>query len=99
MALALCVNPPSMTAAQYDDVMSALEDAGAGSPPGRLYHACFGSGDQLRMVDIWESRESLDAFIETLLRLPGEWEGLDVGEPEILDLHREVVGLPAAVAV
>jgi hypothetical protein len=51
------------------------------------------------MVDIWESRESLDAFIDTLLRLPGEWEGLDVGVPEILDLHSEVVGLPAAVAV
>lgn len=48
---------------------------------------------------IWESRESLDAFIETLLRLPGEWEGLDVGVPEVLDLHREVVGLPAAIAV
>lgn len=72
MALALLVNPPSMTAAQYDDVMQALEEAGAGTPPGRLYHACFGSGDRLRIVDVWESPESLDAFLETLLRLPGE---------------------------
>lgn len=99
MALALLVNPPSMTAAQYDDVMQALEEAGAGTPPGRLYHACFGGGDRLRIVDVWESPESLDAFLETLLRLPGEWEGLDPGVPEILDLHSEVVGLPVAVAV
>ncbi|MDR0359204.1 MAG: hypothetical protein LBJ87_07055 [bacterium] len=99
MAVALLVNPPSMTAAQYDRVMLALEAAGAGTPPGRLYHACFGSGDQLRMVDVWESRESLDAFVGTLLRLPGEWEGLDPGVPEILDLHNEVVGLPVAFAV
>jgi hypothetical protein len=99
MALAFLVNPPSMTAAQYDDVMRALDAAGAGTPPGRLYHACFGTGDRLRMVDIWDSRESLDAFIDTLLRLPGEWEGLDPGVPEIVELHEERVGLPVAVAV
>ena len=87
-----------MTASQYDDVMRALEAAGAGDPPGRLYHACFGSGDQFRIVDIWESPESLDAFIQTLLRLPGQWEGLDPGEPEAAELHNAIVGrTPVAV--
>jgi hypothetical protein len=98
MAFAFLINPSSMTASQYDEIMRALDTAGAGAPPGRLYHACFGSGDQLRMIDIWESREALDAFIGTLLRLPGEWEGLDPGEPEVVALHNVVVrGVPAAV--
>jgi hypothetical protein len=98
MAFAFLVNPPSMTASQYDDIMHALEAAGAGDPPGRLYHACIGSGDQLRIFDIWESREALDAFIDTLLRLPGEWEGVDPGEPEIVSLHNVAVArTPVAV--
>jgi hypothetical protein len=92
MAFAFLVNPPSMTAAQYDDIMRALDAAGAGAPPGRLYHACVGSDDQLRIIDIWESQEALDAFVETLLRLPGEWEGLDPGELETVELHNMVEG-------
>lgn len=98
MAFAFLVNPVSMTASQYDDVMRALEAVAADSPRGRLYHACFGSGDRLRIIDIWESQESLDAFIQTLLRLPGQWEGLDPGEPEAAELHNVIVGrTPAAV--
>jgi hypothetical protein len=97
MALALLVSPPSMTASQYDDVMHALKAAGAGAPPGRLYHACFGSCDQLRMIDVWESEEALYAFIERLLRLPGEWEGIDPGELETAELHNMVVGRGAVV--
>jgi hypothetical protein len=98
MAFAFLVNPPSMTASQYDDVMRALDAAGAGDPPGRLYHACFGSGDHLRMLDVWESREALDAFVQTLLGLPGEWEGIDPGELEAAELHNMVFGrTPVAV--
>jgi hypothetical protein len=92
MAFAFLVNPPSMTAAQYDEIMLALEAAGSGAPPGRLYHACVGSGDQLRIVDIWESREALDEFVLKLLRLPGEWEGLDPGNLEVAELHNVVEG-------
>ena len=98
MAFAFLVNPPSMTASQYDDVMRALDAAGAGDPPGRLYHACFGSGDQLRILDVWESREALDSFVRTLLDLPGEWEGIDPGELEAAELHNMVLGrTPVAV--
>ena len=92
MAFAFLIEPPSMTAAQYDEIMHGLDAAGAGSPAGRLFHACLGSGDQLRILDIWESRESLDEFVESLLRLPGEWEGLDPGEPETVALHNVIVG-------
>lgn len=98
MAFALFIEPPSMTAAQYDDIMRGLDAAGAGAPAGRLYHACFGTGDQLRILDVWESQESLDAFVGTLLSLPGDWEGLDPGEPELAALYRVAVA-PAAAAV
>ena len=67
MAIALVFTPASMTAAHYDDVIKRLEAAGAGAPPGRLYHVCFGSGDRLRVVDVWESQETFDAFGRTLM--------------------------------
>lgn len=96
MAFAFLIEPPSMTAAQYDEIMRGLDAAGAGSPPGRLFHACYGTGDQLRILDIWESREALDGFVDTLLRLPGEWDGLEPGEPETVALHN-VIAPRAAV--
>lgn len=97
MAFALLISPPSMRTSQYDEIMRALDRAGAGEPPGRLCHTCFGSGDRLRILDVWESREALDAFLGTLLRLPGDWgEGLDPGELEITALHNLTGSRPAA---
>jgi hypothetical protein len=53
MAISIYVNPASLTAAQYDDISGRLDAAGAGKPAGRLYHACFGSGDKLQVFEIW----------------------------------------------
>jgi hypothetical protein len=90
MALAIIFRPVSMTAAQYDDVIRRLELAGAGSPPGRTYHACFGSGQKLAVFDVWESQEAFDAFGRTLMPILGE-VGVDPGLPEVAPLHDEIV--------
>ena len=62
MAIAVVFTPPSMSAKQYDEIIRKLERAGAGKPKGRRQHVCYGSGDQLRVFDIWESPESVEAF-------------------------------------
>ena len=67
MAISIYVNPASLTAAQYDDIGGRLDAAGAGKPAGRLYHACFGSGDKLQVFEIWESQQASDKFRETLM--------------------------------
>ena len=66
MAISVYINPVSATAAQYDEIIRRLDAAGAGKPAGRLYHACFGSGDKLQVFDIWESQQAFDKFGETM---------------------------------
>ncbi|HYU24010.1 MAG TPA: hypothetical protein VEO74_02320 [Thermoanaerobaculia bacterium] len=80
-----------MTAEQYDECMKRLNAAGAGAPAGRLYHACYGSGDRLRVFDVWESKESFDNFGPTLMPILQEI-GIDAGVPEIVEVRNIVRG-------
>ena len=86
MAIGIYFNPASMNAAQYDDVIKRLDAAGGGRPAGRLYHACFGSGDKLQVFDIWESQDAFDAFGGTLMPILAE-VGLDPGQPMVEPVH------------
>jgi hypothetical protein len=91
MAISIYVNPTSMTAAQYDDIIGRLDAAGAGKPAGRLYHACFGSGDKLQVFDIWESQQAFDKFGETLMPILQEM-GLDPLQPMVEPVHNLIQG-------
>jgi hypothetical protein len=91
MALGIYFNPASMNAAQYDDIISRLDAAGAGTTPGRLHHICFGSGDKLQVFDIWESQQAFDAFGETLMPVLDQ-VGLDSGQPTIEPVHNVIPG-------
>ena len=67
MAIGILFAATSMTAQQYDDCIRKLEQANAGNPPGRVYHACFGAGDKLQVFDVWESQAAFDQFGQTLM--------------------------------
>ena len=58
---------PDVTTAQYDETISRLEKSGDWLPEGLAYHVAFKSGDQLRVSEIWDSREQFDAFGERLM--------------------------------
>jgi hypothetical protein len=75
------------TTEQYDDVRRRLEEAGRFPPEGMDYHVCFLSDDgNLRVSEVWDSREQLDAFGEHLRPALAE-VGIDPGTPEILEIH------------
>jgi hypothetical protein len=78
--------PKGMTAREYDLIISKLEEAGAGSPKGRLYHVCFGSSNDLRIVDVWDTPENFDEFGKTLMPILQE-VGVDPGQPEVQVVH------------
>jgi hypothetical protein len=86
MAIAIYFNPTSFSAAQYDEVDRALEEAGARTPAARSVHVSFGEGDSLQVFDVWESREDFDKFGETLMPILAE-KGIDVGEPMVAPVH------------
>lgn len=97
MAVVLRFAPQGMTAAKYEECVRRLEQAGAGSPAGRLYHVCFGDTDNLRVSDIWDSVESFERFGETLRPILQEI-GIDPGEPEIIQVHNIIEGTKARTA-
>ena len=55
-------------------------------PDGMDYRVCFGADDKMRVSEIWDSREKLDAFGERLMPILADI-GLDPGEPEVLEVH------------
>jgi len=78
----------SLTKEKYDETNRLLEEAGVEFPPEGLdYHVCFGDDGDLKVSEIWDSREQLDAFGERLMPIL-EQAGVDIsGSPEIFEVH------------
>lgn len=95
MALAFYFSPtPRMTAQQYDECVKRLEKAGAGHPPGRVYHACFGTNDSVQVFDVWTSQAEFDKFGQTLMPILQQL-GANPGQPSVMNVHNVIVP-PAA---
>lgn len=56
----------NVTKQQYDSVRSALEDSGEWPPRGCRLHVRFGDEQDIRVSEVWESQEQLDACGEKL---------------------------------
>jgi hypothetical protein len=78
--------PSNLTAAKYDVSVRRLEESGAFPPDGLDYHVCFGTGDDLRVSEIWDSEEQWKAFGERLMPLLEEI-GIDPGQPDVFPIH------------
>ena len=89
MSVLIRFTPASLTAAQYDESIGKLEAAGDFPPDGLDYHVCFGTDGNLRVSEIWDSQEKLEAFGERLMPVLAE-VGIEAGEPELLEIHNIV---------
>lgn len=89
MSILIRFSPASLTVAQYDESVRKLEEAGVFPPDGLEYHVCFGTDGNLRVSEIWDSQEQLDAFGERLMPVLSE-VGIDPGEPELMEVHNIV---------
>ena len=97
MALAFYFSPtPVMTAQQYDECIKRLQKAGASHPPGRVYHACFGTNESLAVFDVWTSQAAFEKFGQTLMPILNQL-GVDPGQPRVMEVHNVIVP-PAARA-
>jgi hypothetical protein len=99
MAVLIRFAPSGLTSEQDNAVGQKLEQGGHWPPEGLLAHVCFGSSGNLRVSEVWESREQLDEFAKTLMPLLQE-ENVDLsGDPEILEVEgyfmREASSEPA----
>jgi hypothetical protein len=91
MSIVARFNPTNLTAEKYGEANRRLEEAGLWPhPDGLEYHVCFGSGGNLRVSEIWDSREQMDAFGERLMPILAD-VGIEFsGTPEIFEVHNIV---------
>jgi hypothetical protein len=91
VALTILFTPKNFSVGKYEEVLRRLSVAGMGAPSGRLYHTCFGPKDQLRVVDVWASKEQFEAFGAVLMPIMAA-VGVDPGSPDIQPQHNSIVG-------
>ena len=89
MSITVTFPPSNMSTKQYDEVLRRLEAAGAGAPPGREYHTCYGAHDNLSVVDVWTSLAEFEAFGSTLMPILAEL-GIEVAEPQISETYNVI---------
>ena len=99
MALAFYFAPKTpMSTSQYDECIKRLQKAGAGHPPGRVYHACFGTPDSLAVFDVWTSQAAFEAFGKILMPIMQQIGG-DPGQPSVMAVHNVIMPPPPKLAV
>jgi hypothetical protein len=79
----------SVTREQYDEVTRRLEESGDWPADGLDYHVFFGSEGDMRVSEVWDSREQFEAFGERLMPILKDI-GIDVPEPEVFEAHKIV---------
>jgi hypothetical protein len=90
MSIVVRFSPTNLTSEMYDESLRRLEETGGFPPDGLEYHICFGPEGNMRVSEIWDSREQLAAFGERLMPLLTEIGIEFSGEPEIFDVHNIV---------
>jgi hypothetical protein len=77
---------PTVTTEQYDESIRRFQALGGGWPPdGLAYHVAFGSEGNLRVNEIWDSREQFDAWGKHVMLTDIEVEFSS--KPEMLEIH------------
>ena len=84
MSITVGIRPEKGSVEQYHEVIRLLEEAGAGAPPGRLYHVTFEKGGRMGTVDVWSSREEFDAFGKVLTPIV-QRVGIELAPPEFYE--------------
>src|SRR4029079_15475314 len=86
MSIVVRFNPTNVKTEKYEESIRRLEEAGAWPPEGLDYHVLFGSEGNLRVSEIWDSREQFEAFGERLMPILAA-SGIELaGPPEVIEI-------------
>ena len=81
-------NIPGMTIKQFDQAWDALRSAGFAHPKGLIHHTGAQYGNNMLVVDVWESQDHWDKFAPTLGPILGKL-GVADAPPLIVPVHYE----------
>jgi hypothetical protein len=86
MSVLIRFAPDSLTAQQYDAAVTRLTADGVLPAEGLEFEICFGSGDHMKVSQVWDTQEQLEAFGARLMPILDDL-GIDPGKPEVVDVH------------
>jgi hypothetical protein len=89
LSIVVRFTPTGLTRESYERAVRMLETGGDWPPEGLFSHCFFGSDGDLRVSEIWDSREQFDAFGKRLMPVLSE-VGIEPGEPEVFEVHNIV---------
>jgi hypothetical protein len=91
MSIVVRFQPKNATKEKYDESLRRMEQAGIWpNPPGLEVHVAFGRDDDLRVSEIWSSREAFDAYGEKLMPILSDIGIEFSAEPEIFEVQNLV---------
>jgi hypothetical protein len=92
MSVVVRFNPTNVNKEKYDESLRRLEKEGLWpSPAGLQVHVAFGPEDNMRVSEIWESREQMQAFGEQLMPILTDIGIEFSAEPEVFEVHNLAV--------
>ena len=89
MSIVVRFTPAAGTTAEtYDATQPFIEEAAGEWPPDGLeYHVAFSTGSELRVSEIWDSKEQFEAFGAVLMPVLAA-NGVELaGPPEVFEVH------------
>lgn len=89
MSILIRSSPPSLTADQYDSAVRRLKEDGVLPAEGLDYEICYGSDGNLKVSQVWDTQEQLDAFGARLMPILSEL-GINPGQPETHEVHNVI---------
>ena len=91
MSIVVRFSPTNVNREKYDESLRRLEQAGLWpNPAGLELHVAFGDEDNMRVSEIWASREQFQAYGESLMPILSDIGIEFSGEPEVFEAHNLV---------
>jgi hypothetical protein len=88
MSIVVRFHPTNLTKEKCDEILRRMETAGIWpNPPGLEVHVAFGPNDDVRVSEIWSSREQFEAqVVEKVMPILNDISA----EPEIFEVQNLV---------
>jgi hypothetical protein len=91
MSIVVRFHPTNVDRAKYEESMRRLEAAGLWpNPAGLELHVAFGDENNIKVSEIWSSREQFQAQAEKLMPVLTDLGVEFSGEPEVLEVQNLV---------
>jgi len=78
--------PKSNAREAYETSWTRFDEHGILHPTGRQSHTAWLVGDVLHVVDVWDSEENLNSFMQVAVKLIAEADMKLAGPPEVGEL-------------